>query len=295
MHHLKADCWHNSFLLSEEEFRKHHHNTHNVKIHTFTISAQNTTSHPRAQAPTADSTQDWDLLQTSLRVRRNGHCEPWTTVGNISDQGKTHWQRPRERDDPHHTHLILKQRYRHMDFSLFNFLTQGWKAELLTSQWRGSQDMGLPVLKASQLQAMQFGHQTCPLRVDTTSITAIVQIMLWVPNTLHTWPQACWNLHNLLSWVYSWLCPWYSCLYAPREDRALCRHVGGAQPRGWGVYGHDGGYTWDWLSPSLHVWYGILRSERINLNVDFRVILKVSFSRWHNRTPFIYLLAWFII
>lgn len=200
-----------------------------------------------------------------------------------------------------------------MDFSLFNFLTQAWKAELLTFQWRGSQDMGLPVLKASQLQAMQFGHQTCPLRVNTTSITAIVQIMLWVPGTpkylahmassvLESAQSSLLGLLLTVPLVFMSLCPqrgqvslqacgWCSatrlgCLWAWWSGSLEV-----AIEEGW----KEWGYTWDWLSPSLHVWYGILRSERINLNVDFRVILKVSFSRWHNRTPFIYLLAWFII
>lgn len=41
--------------------------------------------------------------------------------------------------------------------------------------------MGLPRLKASQILVTQCGHQTCPLRVHTTSITTIFQIMLWGP------------------------------------------------------------------------------------------------------------------
>lgn len=101
--------------------------------------------------------------------------------------------------------------------------------------------MGLPVLKASQIQVTQCGHQAFPLRVHATSITTIFQIMLWGPGA----PECTNGLKNS-----SGTCTVLSSGFAPhraignhvphREVRALCRCVGGAQAGGWGVYRNDG-------------------------------------------------------
>lgn len=158
-----------------------------MKNHTHTISIQNTRVNPQAdtccsyseRGPTSDAGFGHVIQREQQWAIR--HCGWGTAFASRKDQGTTHSQRPWKMHNLPHIHLTLKQGVPPDGFFTLTLLTQDWKVGLLTSQWRVSQDRGLLVLRASQIQVTQFGHQTCPLRVHTTSITTIFQIVLWGP------------------------------------------------------------------------------------------------------------------